>query len=95
MRDDEFEWDDAKAARNEAKHGVSFEMAQDAFMDPFAIGWIDDTEMYDEERYCLLGIVNNRIVFVAYTYRSGITRIISARGARPHEQRRYHEDNAE
>jgi uncharacterized DUF497 family protein len=31
MNDDEFEWDDLKAADNYAKHGVSFEAARDAF----------------------------------------------------------------
>jgi len=31
---------------------------------------------------------------VAYTLRNGTIRIISARGAEPHESRRYHEDNA-
>ena len=29
-----FEWDEAKARVNAAKHGVSFELAQDAFLDP-------------------------------------------------------------
>jgi uncharacterized DUF497 family protein len=37
MDADDFEWDDAKAAANLAKHGVSFEQARDAFDDPFAI----------------------------------------------------------
>lgn len=31
MRDDEFEWDDAKAARNWAEHGVGFDAARLAF----------------------------------------------------------------
>ena len=42
MRDDEFEWDDGKAAANWRKHGVSFEMARQSFQDGFAIEWIDD-----------------------------------------------------
>jgi uncharacterized DUF497 family protein len=31
MRDDEFEWDDRKAARNFREHGITFEMARLAF----------------------------------------------------------------
>ena len=95
MNDEDFEWDDAKAAANDAKHGISFEMARDAFDDPFAITWDDDSENYGEDRYCLLGMVNNRLLFVAYTMREDRVRIISTRGARPYEQRRYHEENAQ
>ena len=42
MRDDEFEWDDAKAAANWRNHGVSFHDAIKTFRDPFAIERIDD-----------------------------------------------------
>jgi uncharacterized DUF497 family protein len=31
MRDDEFEWDQAKARRNYTKHGVTFDFARKAF----------------------------------------------------------------
>jgi uncharacterized DUF497 family protein len=37
MAEPEFEWDPVKAAQNEADHGVTFEMARDAFKDPFAL----------------------------------------------------------
>jgi uncharacterized DUF497 family protein len=33
MRDDDFEWDDAKAASNLDKHGISFIVAQRVFDD--------------------------------------------------------------
>lgn len=36
MRDEEFEWDEAKAAANLARHGVSFETARLAFDDEYA-----------------------------------------------------------
>jgi uncharacterized DUF497 family protein len=94
MIDDKYEWDDQKAADNFAKHGVSFDAARDIFNDPFAIDWLDDREDYGEERYGILGMVNDRLLFVAYTLRDERIRIISARGAEPYEVRRYHEDNA-
>ena len=42
----------------------------------------------------ILGMVDGRILYVAYTMRNDTIRIISARAAEPYERRRYHEDNA-
>jgi uncharacterized DUF497 family protein len=39
------------------------------------------------------GMVEGRLLFVAYTMRGETIRMISARGAEPHEQRQYHENN--
>jgi len=83
MNDGEFEWDDQKSAANHAKHGVSFEVARDAFKDPFGIERLDDREAYDEDRYALIAMVENRLLFVVYTLRDDRIRIISARGAEP------------
>ncbi|MER9656919.1 BrnA antitoxin family protein [Mesorhizobium sp. M0152] len=44
-----FEWDDEKARRNKAKHGVSFELAEIFDFDNAMI-FEDATEDYDEER---------------------------------------------
>jgi uncharacterized DUF497 family protein len=54
---------------------------------------LDDREHYGEDRYSIIGMVDRRILYVAYTLRNGTIRIISARGAEPHEKRRCHEDN--
>jgi uncharacterized DUF497 family protein len=94
MIDDEFEWDDAKAARNIADHGVSFEVAKLVFRDPFAMDWLDDRHDYGEDRYAIVGMAQGRLLYVAFTMRGLRTRIISARGAEPYEHRQYHEDNA-
>jgi uncharacterized protein len=94
MRDNEFEWDDNKAASNLIDHGVSFEMARDAFKDPFAVDRADDRFDYDEDRANIMGMVGGRLLVVSYTERGDRIRIISARGAEPHERRQYHEDNA-
>jgi len=88
-----FEWDAAKAARNEADHGVTFDVAMLVFADPFALEWRDDREDYGEDRYVVLGMVDGRVLYVAYTMRGDAIRIISARGAEPNERRRYHEEN--
>lgn len=94
MQDDDFEWDDAKASRNESRHAVSFETATGVFGDPFAVERLDDREDYGEERYSLIGMVDGRVLHVVYTVREARYRIISARGATSNERRRYHEDNA-
>lgn len=93
MSDPKFEWDPVKAARNEADHGISFETARDAFKDPFALEWLDDRDDYGEDRYVIIGTVDGRLLYVAYTMRGDAIRIISARGAEPYERRQYHEEN--
>lgn len=92
--DDGFDWDEAKAVENYANHRVTFDAAKRVFQDPFAIEWMDDRYHYGEERFAILGIVDGRLLFVAYTLRNGTIRIISARGAEPYEKRKYHEENA-
>ena len=95
MRDENFEWDDQKAASNLAKHEVSFETARRAFQDAFCVEREDDSEPYDEPRFNLLGMVDNTLLFVAFTMRGDRIGIISARGAEPYEHRLYHEENRE
>jgi hypothetical protein len=94
MKDNEFEWDDAKAAANAQKHGVIFEEARGVFRDPFAIELLDDREAYDEDRFILIGMTAARVLVVVYTTRDDRNRIISARKAEPNERRFYHEQNA-
>ena len=93
MDDGKFQWDDAKAATNVAAHGVTFEASRNVFKDPFALDWLDESEDYGEDRYAIIGMVERRLLFVAYTMRGEAIRIISARLTEPHERRRYHEEN--
>lgn len=83
-----FEWDRAKAAANYAKHGVSFAFATLAFDDPFAIERVDNRRRYGEERFILIGMAQDDVLFVAYTEREDRIRLISARRA----TRREHDD---
>jgi uncharacterized DUF497 family protein len=93
MQDGEFEWDDAKARENLTRHGVSFEQARLAFDDPFGVAREDRRRHYGEDRYTLIGIAWEHLVFVAYTHRGERVRILSARLAQPFERRLYHEAN--
>jgi uncharacterized DUF497 family protein len=81
MANDDYEWDNAKAAANLAKHGVSFEQARQAFEDPFAIDFVDDREGYGEDRLILFGMVENRLLVVAHTLRGDkVSDYLRARG---------------
>jgi len=93
MRERAFDWNEAKAAANYAKHGVRFEAAREVFKDPFAIEQFDDRENYGEERWTIVGVARGRLLYVAYTMRNKVVRITSARAAEPFEQREYHEQN--
>jgi uncharacterized DUF497 family protein len=52
----------------------------------------DDRDAAGELRFNAIGLVDGRMLFVTYTTR--VVRIISARGAEPHEKRKYHEIQA-
>ena len=83
-----FEWDSAKASANLRKHRVSFEEAQSAFYDEFAVQFFDDNSSSDEERFLLLGMSTGaRLLLVCHCEReAGNTiRIISARKATKRE----------
>ena len=86
----DFEWDDAKAAANKSKHRVDFETAARVFLDPFVQEREDDSEP-GEYRLNAIGMVDARLLFVVFTMRGDVYRIISARGAKPYEKRQYHE----
>ena len=88
MRDEQFEWDDRKAAANLPKHGISFGQARLAFDDPRAIVRPDFDEV-DEERFQLTGLLGVRLVTVVFTERGFRKRIISARKATKNEQGDY------
>ena len=94
MEDEDFEWDDDKAAANLRDHRISFEQAAFAFNDPFAVEWIDVREAYGEERIILLGVTSKQILTVVYTERAERIRIISARRATNNEQDHYYRQNA-
>lgn len=89
-----FEWDPAKAARNKAKHGVSFQEASTGFGDPFG-GIVDDPRhSTGEERFVLIGISEaSRLIAVMFTPRGESIRLISARLVTRAERRFYEESH--
>jgi uncharacterized DUF497 family protein len=64
------------------------------FRDPFAIDRLEDREDYGEPRFVIVGMTEERLLYVAYAMRDERIRIISARAAEPQVRREYHEENA-
>ena len=87
-----FQWDSEKAELNWRKHTVSFEDAALVFSDENRIERYDSEHSYDENRYITIGKVKS-ILFVIYTERGEITRLISARLATAKERRDYYAGN--
>jgi uncharacterized DUF497 family protein len=82
----QFEWDDAKRAANLAKHGIDFIDALEMFAAPMFVK-SDERKDYGEPRWQGLGIVQGRLMVVAYTERDPNTvRIISLRKANSREK---------
>jgi uncharacterized DUF497 family protein len=87
-----FEWDSAKDAANQRKHGVSFDEAATVFEDDYALLLEDEEHSEEEDRFVLLGLsAVLRILVVCHCYRASdeVIRIISARKADRAEKREY------
>ena len=86
-----FDWDPRKAARNLAKHGVSFEEAQTAFEDELGAYYPDKEHA---ERFILIGYSRRpRLLYVVHAeVRQDSIRIISARKATKNEKAHYEND---
>jgi uncharacterized DUF497 family protein len=87
-----FDWDPSKATANRKKHGISFEEAQSAFFDEFAVQFFDEEHSTAEERFLLLGMsIEARLLLVCHCEREAgnVIRIISARRATKRESAFY------
>lgn len=85
-----FEWDPAKAQRNQERHQVTFAEAMEAFFDPNALDDYDAAHSNAETRYNLVGLSSRRLLFIVYSEPApNVVRIISARKAERKHQRIY------
>lgn len=81
----DFEWDDAKSARNFRERGLSFEDAARVFLGP-TVEIVDERRPYGETRVKAIGVVEGEFLVVVYTDRREARRIISARKANRKER---------
>lgn len=85
----DFEWDEAKAESNLAKHGVVFTEAVLAMKDPLSLDFEDLVE--PANLITLAATPDGRILYIVSTERDDRLRIITARDATASERRRYEE----
>ncbi len=72
------EWDENKNQENVKKHGVDFQIAQYAFLDPKRIIAEDASHSEKEKRYYCFGKVKGGVITVRFTHRTSKIRIIGA-----------------
>lgn len=82
----DYEWDEGKRARNITTHSVDF---SEIHQFDWATALIAHDERFNESRYAALGLIEQRLYFVAYTVRQTVIRIISMRKANKREVRKY------
>jgi len=84
-----FEWDSRKATANIRKHEISFELASEAFFDPFVF-YLDDEIVNRELRESIVGMTTNwDLLYVVYVLREEIVRVVSARLVTNEEREEY------
>jgi len=88
-----FEWDATKSEACYQQRGFDFAYAARAFFDPDRIIRAGTRHSYGEERYRLMGKIEQRLVVVGYTPRPQATRIISVRKANLREIKDYESRN--
>ena len=85
----EFEWDDAKAESNLAKHQVRFTVATTVFLDPRHVVVGTARTEDGESRQKVTGVIGGLLFTVVFVMRGNVCRIISARRANVKEERAY------
>ena len=85
----QFEWDEAKNIENIRKHEIDFADVPRIFDGKMLIE-LDDRFDYGEDRWFGIGFLGSGIAVVVWTERQqNVFRIISARRANRHEQKRF------
>lgn len=84
-----FEWDSRKAAANLRNHGINFETVCEVFFDPL-VRVVNAENHAGELRESAIGMTANwRLLYVVYTQRGKVLRIISARPVTNPERKNY------
>jgi len=83
-----FDWDEANLDHVGA-HGISAEEAEDVLLDPRRIP-APAYNVSGEQRRAVLGAtIEGRLLFVVFTHRDTLVRVVTARDVTTGERRRY------
>ena len=85
-----FEWDECNSGKNWERHRVTPEEAEEVFFHDPCVLKSDSAHSATETRYGVLGqTVLGRRLFIAFTVRGKLIRVISARDMNQKEDREY------
>jgi uncharacterized protein len=85
-----FLWDAGNEKKNEIKHKVTGQEAEEAFFDSRYVLLKDKLHSGKEHRFNLIGLTKvGRLLAIAFTVRNNLVRIISARPASKRERTLY------
>lgn len=87
----EIEFDPAKDAANQRKHGISLAFGADVLADNSRIEVLDVRFDYAEDRFVSYGLVEGQVWVCVFTLRGEVHRIISVRRADDRETQRYYQ----
>jgi uncharacterized DUF497 family protein len=91
-----FDWDRGNRAKSRFKHGVEPAEAEEAFFNQPLLALADRDHSGAEERFQLLGrSASGRRLFVSFTVRGKLIRVISARDQSRQERRVYEKIKAD
>ncbi|MFZ2872832.1 BrnT family toxin [Zavarzinia sp.] len=84
-----FDWNDAKAEINAAKHGITFPSAARVFLDARRVIVPTIRAEDGEDRFKVVGAIEGKLYVVVFTMRGDICWLISARRTNTQEDRIY------
>lgn len=85
-----FDWDDDNLDKNWYKHDVTNQECEEIFFNVPLIVASDARHSTEEQRYIALGKTDKeRWLFIAFTVRNSLIRVISARDMNEKEARKY------
>jgi uncharacterized DUF497 family protein len=90
-----FDWDDGNVEKNWELHRVAFWEAEEVFFNEPLVMMADRKHSIAEPRYLTLGQTDSgRLLFISFTVRGSLIRVISARDMTRKEVRRYEQAKA-
>lgn len=84
-----FDWDKGNDSKSLKKHGITILEAEETFFNPYVV-FPDPRHSANEPRYGMYSTTNSgKVLFVSFTIRGRLARVISARPANKKERESY------
>jgi uncharacterized DUF497 family protein len=83
-----FDWDESNLDHL-AEHGITGEEAEQALLDPWRLSAPVYQVTGERRRGALGATAAGRLLFVVFTHRDGLIRVVTARDASARDRRRY------